>query len=220
MKLLALFSLAVVSVFADTWCGKPYSAGSPPILIPPASKFPLPPKSLSPLLNFQCNPAIKPYIFEEDTAAIFILDAQIAHDIGEPFSGVAGRTLYTVSLMTGTTTLLETGKLVAGSKGTEVVIGLAALSPRLEPYNVSCTATASDGTSYHQPTLLHYYPPNPHGSITKMDLRTGGLLVHAKGRTGYQPLIPFGFYTAASSYLAKNLSIIDEISANGYVRGF
>ena len=217
MKPLVLLPLAIIAVSADTWCGKPYTKGSPPIIIPPASKFPVPPISSKPFLDFQCNPAIKPYIFKEDATAAFILDAQITHDIGKPFSGTSGRTVYTVSLMIGRTTLLGQRKLVAGSRGTEVAITLAALKPQLEPYNVSCTATASDGTSYHSSTLLHYYPPNPHGSVTKIDFRTGGLLARGQGSGEYRSIIPFGFYTAASSYLAQNLSVIDDIKANGYV---
>jgi len=62
------------------------------------------------------------------------------------------------------------------------------------------------------------YLPNPqHGSVTKMDLRTGGLLAKHTNRKGgsYESVFPIGFYTNFGGYLARNLSILNELKQQG-----
>jgi len=51
-----------------------------------------------------------------------------------------------------------------------------------------------------------------------MDLRTGALLAKpADGSDGkYESVFPIGFYTWFDGYLAGNLSILDELKAQGW----
>jgi hypothetical protein len=63
------------------------------------------------------------------------------------------------------------------------------------------------------------YLPNPtNSSVTKMDLRTGALLAKpADGSDGeYESFFPIGFFTWFDGYLAGNLSILDELKAQGW----
>jgi hypothetical protein len=50
-------------------------------------------------------------------------------------------------------------------------------------------------------------------------LRTGALWVRpADGKGGaFAPIIPQGFYVSFDPYLVSNLSVIDELKADGFV---
>lgn len=74
-----------VSAQAPRWCGKPYEAGSPQVILPADARLSYPPKFSLPLLNFQCNPVLRPYISNEDVVGGLILDAEISYDVGQPF---------------------------------------------------------------------------------------------------------------------------------------
>ena len=53
--------------------------------------------------------------------------------------------------------------------------------------------------------------------MTKTDLRTGALLAKpATGEDGpYETVFPIGFYTDFSSYIAANLSVLNELKEQG-----
>ena len=64
------------------------------------------------------------------------------------------------------------------------------------------------------------YLPNPlSGSIKKFDSRTGGLRTKPFGAVNgidYTPVLPLGFFFADfGDFLAKNLSILDDLKARG-----
>ena len=114
--------------------------------------------------------------------------------------------------------IITGGKIRLGSRGNVFSAPLALLlKPRLEPYNVTCSATSLDGhATYTDSTLVKYLPPNPYGGSTvKMDLQSGGLVARRKGESQYQPIVPYGFYTSFSDYLAKNLSTLNDIKDLG-----
>lgn len=52
-----------------------------------------------------------------------------------------------------------------------------------------------------------------------MDLKTGALLARpADGSPGpYAPVFAMGFYTQFDGYLTTNLSVLNELKAQGYV---
>lgn len=78
-------------------------------------------------------------------------------------------------------------------------------------------AVRSSSTQTYQTSASLSYLPNPsQGSITKMDLRTGALMTKPANGTGnYDTVFPVGFYTLFDGYLTSNLSILDEIKAQG-----
>lgn len=207
-----------------TWCGKPYNEGTPHITLPPDSRFSVPPYSSQELLNFRCNPAIRPYVSGFDKEGSIIIDAELTHDVGVPFSSPSNsstspydQNLFQVAIEVNGR-VLAGGPIKLGSRGTEFTFPLSALprGPQTTSYNISCSASYSHNAVFHDTTLLHYLPPNENGgSVTKFDLRTGGLLVKGKDKTDYEPIIPFGFYT--STNILNDLDKIDEIKAKGWV---
>lgn len=95
--------------------------------------------------------------------------------------------------------------------------------PRTEAYEISCSATFSSSkekSTYKSTTSLPFLPNPPTGSsATKMDLKTGALLARpADGSPGpYAPVFAMGFYTQFDGYLTTNLSVLNELKAQGYV---
>jgi len=97
---------------------------------------------------------------------------------------------------------------------------LSELSPRIQPYDLTCTATlsASSRTFDSIPAKLSYlqFPDASIGSFTKLDLRTGGLLAKRANHSGpYEPIFPMGFYTAFGGYLDRNLSALEDLKDEG-----
>ncbi|KAF8332087.1 uncharacterized protein EI90DRAFT_3056512 [Cantharellus anzutake] len=214
--LLFAHSLFMTANGQDMWCGKPYQKGSPPVTIPPESMFPVPPTSSLPLLDFSCNPAVQPYISGEDELATFLLDAEITSTVGQPFSGIVGETSLQVELVHGQS-IFATAVIEAGRRGVEVNVPLATyFAPSSQGYQIQCVAKVQGASTYNSSTVLKYLPPNQNGSVIKLDLRTGTLLTKPKGSTEYQPIVPYGFYTSFSDYLALNLSVVNEIKAQGF----
>jgi hypothetical protein len=79
-------------------------------------------------------------------------------------------------------------------------------------------ATRDMDAQTFEATAALFYLPNPsEGSVTKMDLRTGALLAKPANGSGgdYEAVFPIGFYTTYDGYLASNLSILDELKAQG-----
>ena len=115
-------------------------------------------------------------------------------------------------------TVLAVGLIPINATKFEVPFSLTKLMPRKEPYAVSCSASYRDDQRYSTSTSLSYLPNPASGSITKLDARTGGLWTkpfdvgHA---ADYTPVLPLGFYTSFDDYLAKDLSILDDLKARG-----
>jgi hypothetical protein len=182
-------------------------------VIPPGDTFPQPASSPTQLHALRCFPATQPYLPSDPS--VIVLSSQLTHQHiagAEPIHTRTGANLLRVAIHVS-------GHQVAGgvvplNSTTEHAFSLAQLTPRTAPYEVTCTATLGVQT-FTATSTLAYLSPNQHGSVTKRDLRTGALLVRAKGEGEYEPLFPVGFYTAFDGYLAANLSLLDEVKEMG-----
>ncbi len=206
-------------------CGKNYMASEP--IVPPGGLFPIPATSSKPLIAFRCAPAIKPYI-PEDVAlpASFIIDTTItdkevsgASAISLPTRGGLGSLAVTVSV---NGKKLAIGNVPVNSTKFELPFSLAGLKPQAAPFQVSCSASYSavKPQSIKAFAELSFLPTPPTGrSVTKMDLRTGAILAKpANGAPGpFETVFPIGFYTNFGGYIASNLSLLDDIKADGCV---
>lgn len=98
----------------------------------------------------------------------------------------------------------------------EIQFSLSSLTSQMDAYNISCSASYAEQIFATSMTLS--YLPNPTNSVTKMDLRTGALLAKpADGRDSeYESVSPIGFHAWLNGYLAGNLSILDELKAQGW----
>jgi len=202
-------------------CDKNYKRGSP--VVPPGGQFPVPATSDSALLAFRCTPIYKPYIAEDVTSNPgFIIDTLITHTQvrgAEPIVLESTAEFLFVSIIIGDDVLAASRVPVNATKF-EIPFSLTKLMPRKEPYTVSCSATYRGDQKYTTSTSWSYLPNPTSGSITKFDARTGGLWTKpfdAGHATGYTPVFPLGFFTSFDDYLAKNLSILDDLKARGYV---
>lgn len=208
-------------------CGKNYMATLPPS--PPGGKFPVPAKSNLPLLAFHCAPAIRPYLEEDATTpATLLIDTPIVYDEID--------NSHTIDLPPGPldqerldVTLSLNGIVLAhvpvplDAAAFEIPFSLAGITPQMAPHNLLCEAIYSPTGQntiqqrFNASTALSVLPNPSSGSVTKMDLRTGALLAKPPAGIGgdYQPVFPIGYYTQFDQYLAKNLTIIDELKQQG-----
>ena len=200
-------------------CNKNYKRGSP--IVPPGGQFPVPATSDSTLLAFRCTPIHKPYIAEDVTSGGgFIIDTVVTHSQVRGAKPIAlepaAKSLF-VSISIGRS-LLAVGLVPVNTTKFEIPFSLTKLIPRKEPYAVSCSATYPGNQKYTTAASLSYLPNPQSGSVTKLDSRTGGLWTKpfSAGHTaGYTPVLPLGFYTSFDDYLAKDLSILDDLKARG-----
>lgn len=200
-------------------CNKNYKKGSP--IVPPSGQFPVPVTSDSTLLALRCTPIYKPYVAEDVTTnAGFIIDTTATYTQVRGAKSIALESAVEsmfVSISIGRNVLAVDWVPVNATKF-EIPFSLTKLIPRKEPYTVSCSATYHGDQKYTTATSLSYLPNPLSGSITKLDSRTGGLWTkpfdtgHA---TDYTPVFPLGFYTSFDDYLARNLSILDDLKARG-----
>lgn len=199
-------------------------------IVPPGGQFPIPAVSSTPLLALRCVPVIKPYLPEDAaTPAGFLIDTPItssqvagAAPITIPAHGPVGVLEVTVKVNGHT---LAQGPVALNASKVELPFSLRALQPQSAAFNVECSATYSAPSARGAPqtftaaTTLSYLPDPPDGrSVTKMDLRTGALLAKpATGKGGaYETVFPVGFYSNFDGYLTPNVSVIDEIAAQGF----
>lgn len=211
-------------------CNKHYMANQS--VVPPGGEFTIPAVSDIPLLAFRCAAAIKPYL-EEDvgTPAGVLIDSPVVYSeivgvqpIGLPAGPLssAGQLDVTVSLNGKT---LVNALVPLNASAYELSFSLDGITPQMTPYNLSCGATflASNATSssspqsYNASAALSVLPNPTNSSVTKMDLRTGALLVKpATGLGGeYEPIFPVGFYTTFDGYLSTNISVVDTLKQQG-----
>ena len=185
-------------------------------------KFPIPATSPTSLLALRCAPAIRPYLAEDATTLspqdmAILIDAPVTFQQisnAAPISNTSGVLSVSVSvdgksLASGTVPLNATKHALSFS--------LSSLTPRVEAYTITCSATFSS-QKYQTTGSLTYLPDPPAsiGSVTKMDLRTGAVLAKpADGKGGpYAPVFPIGFYTSLD-YLAQNLNVSAQLKARG-----
>ena len=189
-------------------------------------QFPIPASSSSPLLAFRCSQTIRPYVAgdgnDPNQPTSILVDAPVVYSyinnsqpITIPNSSNPGSLSVTVKTSTGV--VLAQGNVPVNSNKTELPFSLSSLQPSSTAYNITCTGTYNSQT-FSATSLLTYLPslPSGSGSVTKMDLRTGALLVKPANGTGgaFEPLFPIGFYTQFG-YLAANLSIPAALASQG-----
>ncbi|KAF8142001.1 hypothetical protein EV363DRAFT_1149525 [Boletus edulis] len=197
---------------------------------PPGGAFSIPSTSQTPLLAFRCVPAIKPYLAEDaSSSAAILIDSPVVYS---HIQGAEAITLPSGSLSNAGTLsvsvsvngkVLANGVVPLNATAHEISFNLGDLTPQVSPYNLSCQATYSGGSSssgspqvFSASSSLSFLPNPTNSGVTKMDLRTGALLAKpANGQGSYQPVFPIGFYTEFQ-YLAGNLSLIDELATQGF----
>ena len=190
---------------------------------PPGGNFPTPSTSSTPLLSFRCAPAIRPYLPEDKDGEI-IIDSQVTYtqiDGARPItllllppSEAGGDRLQVEITVDGKS--LANGSVPLNATKYTLPFSVGPLQTRKTTYNLSCSAIYSN-QSFSAFTALSYLPAVVNGTVTKMDLRSGALLAKPVGKpdAGYEPVFPIGFYTSFGGYLAKNLSILNELKEQG-----
>ncbi|PBK69336.1 hypothetical protein ARMSODRAFT_956903 [Armillaria solidipes] len=224
MSLVLLVSLLSL-VSAQTWCNKNYMSTEP--IVFPGGEFPVPERSATPLLALRCGQAIRPYLPEDNhgivddpTAVSILVDTPITYSLitgASPFTDTLGTTLKVIVSAEGKT--LASGRVPINAAKHALSLSLFALTPRTEAYNISCIGETESGERFATTSLLSYLPTPPRdiGSVTKMDMRTGGLLARSAHKDGaYERVFPLGFYTQFDSYLAVNLSAIGILKEQGF----
>lgn len=209
-------------------------------VVPPGGQFQLPASSKEPLVAFRCSPVFRPYLEEDAKDAAFIIDTPIVYQYIQGASPISlssstpnssnssdcddlGTMAVTISIGNN---VLAWEEVPLNTTGYEISVDLSSLSAQKTGYNVTCNAayqadseTSSSSTtqSFSTNTSLLYLP-DTQGSVVKTDLRTGALWVQpADGKGGdFQPFIPQGFYISFDSYLETNLSLINQLKADGF----
>jgi hypothetical protein len=111
--------------------------------------------------------------------------------------------------------VVASGTVPANSTKHALPLSLKGLHPNLTPLDLECTLT-SGAQTFTASSTLSYMPENKNGSTTKRDLKTGALLAKSTtGKGSYEPVFPVGFYTNFGGYIADNLTILDDIKAQG-----
>ncbi|KAH9020755.1 hypothetical protein EDB84DRAFT_555092, partial [Lactarius hengduanensis] len=188
-------------------------------------QFPLPVTTATPRLALRCNPALIPFLPDDlaDTSSSLILvDALVRY---QEFAGAQplvmpsspDTELFVNVSIDGMPLTFGTVSL---NGSTSIPFSLSAISPRSKPYSLTCTATLSSPKQSFTsaPTNLTYLPSPPAyiGSITKFDLRTGGLLAkRANTQEPYEPVFPVGFYTQFGGYLEGNDTVLEVLKSQG-----
>ena len=212
-----------------TRCGKEYRAGQP--ISPPGGQFPLPVTTTTPQLALRCNAALIPFLPDDlvaNSSSLILVDALVrykaiagAQPLVMPVPSSPNAELFVNVSIDGM--LLTSGTVPLNGSAT-IPFSLSAISPRSEPYSLACSATLSspEQNFTSTPTSLTYLPspPDSIGSITKLDQRTGGLLVkRARTQDPYEPIFPVGFYTQFGGYLEGNDGVLLEVlKSQGCVR--
>ncbi|KAG1771306.1 hypothetical protein EDD22DRAFT_864291, partial [Suillus occidentalis] len=214
---------------STTWCGKNFMANQS--VVPPGGQFILPTQSAEPLLSFRCAPVFRPYLEEDAKSAAFVVDTPIVYDwiagtrpISLPSNssssgGSTGLGCLTVTINVGS--IHATASVPLNATGIQIPIDISTLKAQKTAYNATCSATYSAPSSNEQifnTNSFLLYLPDTNASVTKTDLRTGALWVRPANGTGgaFAPFVPQGFYINFDQYLAKNLTMIDQLKADGF----
>lgn len=241
MLLLSLVAL-LPSAFAQKWyafpplklttrpqfmkyfrCGKVYKSGE--AVDPPGGQFPLPVSTTTPQLALRCNPALIPFLPDDlpnPSVSVILVDALVRDTKIAGAQSLIKPSFHDTLLFVSVS--LDGKPLTSGTVplngSVSLPFSLSRISPRLESYTLSCTAVlASPKQTFTSiPTNLTYLPPPPAsiGSVTKVDLRTGGLLAkRAHAQETYESVFPLGFYTDFGGYLEGNDTVLEELKSQG-----
>ena len=211
-------------------CGKNYLANQ--TVVPPGGQFPLPAVSTEPLVAFRCSPVLRPYLEEDAKDAAIIIDTPIVYKYIQGASPISfssssewedndlGSLDVTISI---DGKVFATGEVPVNTTGYEIPVDISSLVAQKTRHNVTCDATyqadssSSSSTQNFSANTTLLYLPDTDGSVVKTDLRTGTLLTRpVNGGGDFQPFVPQGFYVSFDPYLANNLSLIDQLKADGF----
>ena len=212
-----------------TRCGKQFRAGEP--ANPPWGQFPIPATTTSPQLSLRCQPALSPFLPDDlgnNSTSLIIVDALVRYEeiagalpLTMPGSSSPNPQLNVTVWING---VEQTSGTVPLNGSAVIPFSLSGLSPSTEPYSLLCSATLpspqqKDFTTFTSiPATLSYLPSPPNNicSITKIDQRTGGLLVKPAGSQGpYESLFPVGFFGQFDGYLSGNENALQELQSQG-----
>ena len=201
-------------------CGKVYEQGT--LVVPPAGQFPLP-MSTTPQLVLRCNPAQIPFLPDDNTSSsVILVDALVRNRAiagAQPLNTMSQDSELDVTVSLDGETLTTGNVRLNGSAA--LPFSLSHILPRMTPYTLACTAVALSlpkQTFTSIPTNLTYLPlpPDDIGSVTKPDLKTGGLLAkRAHVQEPYQPIFPVGFFTNFEGYLEDNDTSLEILKSQG-----
>ncbi|KAF6750407.1 hypothetical protein DFP72DRAFT_1139683 [Ephemerocybe angulata] len=204
-------------------CGKNYMKNQTSVA--PGGKFPIAQNTTSPVLTFRCSQAIRPFLpGDVSTEPAILISARVAtttYPDSKPWTPPAGwpGPFETPPNYNLTVSVLVDGAVLAseivnavpspdenGFAGWDhkLSFDLSMLQPRKEPYELDCRGVMSDGQAFSAKSNLTYLPEPSSGSVTKMDLQTGALLVQEPAGQGqFKPIFPIGFYTQFDKYLTN-----------------
>lgn len=112
--------------------------------------------------------------------------------------------------------ILTSGNVLMNASRHELSFSLASLTPRTRPFDVECIATSPSGQVFKSRTSLLRLPDRSDGgSVTKLDGRTGALLVKNASTGGWETVFPLGFYASFGGYLDTNLSVLNDYADRG-----
>ena len=221
-----------VVVFRSRWrgadtlccrCGKNYLPNE--TVVPPGGQFPIPTTSETPLLAFRCSPAFLPYL-EDDTNGTIVVETLVTYSEMAFTSAISAASASDSSTSLSVSVSIS-GKDVASASvplnetAFEIPFSLEGFSPSTSEFDVQCSASTSDGQTFKANSTLLLLPKRTDGgSVTKVDLRTGAMLVQNSSTGEFETLFPIGFYTSYDGYLTTNLSAMPDIKARGYVYVF
>lgn len=175
----------------------------------------------TPLLRLKAKPRLSIYL-DTDANASVLVDAEISYQLGEAISEsvvtASPPQPLQVTILTENATLLSTASVDVGSTNNDLPIDLSALTARLDPYNLTITATLSNTTVYSTSTNFSYLPyPTTNGSIARLDNLNGGISAHRGGPTApWTALYPYTYYVQWSLYWDANLTTLEDFAAMGY----
>ncbi|KAG2151026.1 uncharacterized protein EDB93DRAFT_317723 [Suillus bovinus] len=227
-RLTALVAAGLLrSSLAQTWCGKNYMANQS--VVPPGGQFVLPTQSVDPLLSFRCAPVFRPYLQEDAKSAAFVVDTPIVYDwiagaepISLPSTSSNSTGLGSITVTINVGSVETTANVPLNATNFQIPVDISKLQAQKTAYNVRCSATytapsSSNCQKFKTSTSLLYLP-DTNASVTKTDLRTGALWVRpADGKGGaFAPFLPQGFYINFDEYLVNNLTMIDQLKADGF----
>jgi hypothetical protein len=208
-------------ILEHTRCGKVYEQGTP--VVPPVGQFPLP-VATSPQLALRCNPAQIPFLPDDlnTPSSVILVDALVRNRAitgAQPLNTMSQDSELQVTVSLDGETLTTGNVYLNGSAA--LPFSLSRISPRMAPYTLACTAVTLSSpkqTFTSIPTNLTYLPPPPEyiGSVTKRDLKTGGLLAkRAHIQEPYQLIFPVGFFTNFEGYLEDNDTSLEVLKSQG-----
>lgn len=209
----------IVASAQSTWCGKHYRKTDP--IVSPGGNFVNPVTSSASLLAFRCSPGLKPYLESDISSSsnTILVDIIVTHQQIAGTSALPSGSLPNTVTVQATTNgkVVASGSVPLNATKYELSLSLSGLTPSVTPYTLQCSTTVGSQT-FKASSPLSVLPNPTGGSAVKMDLKTGALLAKpATGQSGdYKPVFSLGYYTNFGGYLASNLSVLDEIKADGF----